>query len=186
MFKQNYKFSIGDKVCIIDKGAVFPYYTDAFKKLGFKNKKINPLHKIGDCNEWEVFAHTKHGLEESFGNIYGIRNVEDEDLEILIQERGIQCKDSSNFKNLEIGSRVFLVTKDFSSIKYLVGELTSKNVIEDLHGTTKFVEVILDIGEYKKETYSMEDIYICNAEDVDAVDEIFRKVTLNILKKLDL
>lgn len=92
----SFLYNIGDIVTVHSPGKCYSRWVEMFKYLGFKN--VNPTDEINKNHiqnqTWIVFNSIEHSNRRT--NIYAIRNINNSDEELLIDETGISCDSSIN------------------------------------------------------------------------------------------
>lgn len=88
--KNSYKYKVGEIVDVISPGQSYPTYRELFESLGFKNKRFNGVDSYNYSHikekTWIVFERSMISERE---NVYAIRSLDDDKIELLIAEQGV-------------------------------------------------------------------------------------------------
>lgn len=92
--RNNDTYQVGDIVKVLHPGQSYPTYRELFEYLGFRNKRSNDPDDWDYADlkqrEWSIFGKETIRKRNSFvENIYAIRSLDDDKIELLIAEEGI-------------------------------------------------------------------------------------------------
>lgn len=102
--KNSYKYKIGEIVAVIYPGQSYPNYRELFESLGFRNKRSNDLGDWGYSDlkqrKWIIFGKETMEKRNLLENVYTIRSLDDDKIELLIAEQGIIGELEVTVKNI--------------------------------------------------------------------------------------
>ncbi|MGL4567324.1 MAG: hypothetical protein ACRCU6_02205 [Fusobacteriaceae bacterium] len=87
---------LGSEVKVVDQGKIYTTYDHFFKKLGFKNKNINPKNGLISGEKKEIVESTfrvfsiDHHEDDSMITLLALESIQNPNLQILINKMGVR------------------------------------------------------------------------------------------------